>query len=160
MLKEFKEFALKGNVMDLAIGVIIGGAFGKIVTSLVQDLIMPVFSLLTSGIDFKDMGYKHGDVTIAYGNFIQTVVDFLIISFSIFLAVKLINRARRKQEATVDAASAAKAASGAVSGGASGSAGAVPAAQAQGLSQQSNESKQAELELLTEIRDLLKSKKG
>lgn len=160
MLKEFKEFALKGNVMDLAIGVIIGGAFGKIVTSLVQDLIMPVFSLLTSGIDFKDMGYKHGNVTIAYGNFIQTVVDFLIISFSIFLAVKLINRARRKQEATVDAASAAKAASGAVSGGASGAAGAVPAAQAQDQPQQSNESKQAELELLTEIRDLLKSKKG
>lgn len=161
MLKEFKEFALKGNVMDLAIGVIIGGAFGKIVTSLVQDLIMPIFGLMTSGIDFKDMGYKHGNVTIAYGNFIQTVVDFLIISFSIFLAVKLINRARRKQEATVDAASAAKAAaSGAVSGGASGAAGAVPAAQAQGQSQQSNESKQAELELLTEIRDLLKSKKG
>lgn len=154
MLKEFKEFALKGNVMDLAIGVIIGGAFGKIVTSLVQDLIMPIFSLMTSGIDFKDMGYKHGDVTIAYGNFIQTVVDFVIISFSIFLAVKLINRARRKQEVEVDTASAA------VSGGASGAAGAVPAAQAQGQSQQTNESKQAELELLTEIRDLLKSKKG
>ena len=160
MLKEFKEFALKGNVIDLAIGVIIGGAFGKIVTSLVQDLIMPIFGLMTSGMNFEKMMCVSGDVTIKYGNFIQTVVDFVIISFSIFLAVKLINRARRKQEIEVDTASAAKAASGAVSGGASGAAGAVPAAQAQGQSQQSNESKQAELELLTEIRDLLKSKKG
>jgi large conductance mechanosensitive channel len=160
VLKEFKEFALKGNVMDLAIGVIIGGAFGKIVTSLVQDLIMPIFGLMTSGMNFENMAYVSGDVTIKYGNFIQTVVDFVIISFSIFLAVKLINRARRKQEIEVDAASAAKSASGVVSGGASGAAGAAPAAQAQGQSQQSNESKQAELELLTEIRDLLKSKKG
>ena len=161
MLKEFKEFALKGNVMDLAIGVIIGGAFGKIVTSLVQDLIMPVFGLLTSGMNFEDMAYVSGDVTIKYGNFIQTVVDFIIISFSIFLAVKLINRARRKQETTVDAAAAAKAASGAASGGTSGAApGAASATQSQGQSQQSDESKQAELELLTEIRDLLKSKQG
>lgn len=99
MLKEFKEFALKGNVIDLAVGVIIGGAFGKIVTSLVNDLIMPIFALITSGMDFTKMKYVIGDVTINYGNFIQNVVDFLIIAFSIFIAIKLINRARRKEEA-------------------------------------------------------------
>ena len=166
MLKEFKEFALKGNVMDLAIGVIIGGAFGKIVTSLVQDLIMPIFGLMTSGMNFDKMMYVSGDVTIRYGSFIQTVVDFVIISFSIFIAVKLINRARKKEEVQVDAASAAKAASGAVSGGGGAPGASAPAAsQPQGQSpsgsqsQQLNQEQQAELELLTEIRDLLKAKK-
>ncbi|QOX65044.1 large conductance mechanosensitive channel protein MscL [Anoxybacterium hadale] len=156
MLKEFKEFALKGNVMDLAIGVIIGGAFGKIVTSLVQDLIMPIFALLTSGMNFEDMAYVSGNVTIKYGSFIQTVVDFLIISFSIFIAVKLINRARKKEEVEVDAASAAKAASGAVSAPQAGSSAQAP--QPQGPSQSGGQSQQAELELLTEIRDLLKKR--
>lgn len=160
MLKEFKEFALKGNVMDLAIGVIIGGAFGKIVTSLVQDLIMPVFALMTSGVDFKDMAYVSGDVTIAYGNFIQTVVDFLIISFSIFVAVKLINRARKKEEPALgDAQAQAQAQIQA-------QAGKPPKVQPQQAQpqqptqqQQTQQSTlQTEQELLTEIRDLLKSK--
>jgi len=94
MLKEFKEFALKGNVIDLAVAVVIGGAFGKIVTSLVNDLIMPVLALITSKTDFTKMTATVGDVTIAYGNFIQSVVDFLFIAISVFIAVKLINEAR------------------------------------------------------------------
>lgn len=105
MLKEFKEFALKGNVIDLAVGVIIGGAFGKIVTSLVGDLIMPIFGFLTSGMDFKDMKFvlsqavgDKPEAAILYGNFIQNVIDFLIIAFCIFIAVKLINKARKKEQ--------------------------------------------------------------
>ncbi len=124
MLKEFKEFALKGNVIDLAVGVIIGGAFGKIVTSLVNDLVMPAIAFLTSGVDFTEMKATVGKVTFAYGNFIQSVADFLIIAFSIFIAVRLINKSRQKE--------AANAAPG-------------------------EPSKQTEQELLTEIRDLLKS---
>ena len=96
MLKEFKEFALKGNVIDLAVAVVIGGAFGKIVTSLVNDLIMPVLALITSKTDFTKMTATVGDVTIAYGSFIQSVVDFLFIAFSVFIAVKLINEARNR----------------------------------------------------------------
>ena len=99
MLKEFKEFALKGNVIDLAVGVVIGGAFGKIVTSLVNDIIMPLLSLIIGGISFSDMKYvitpASGDVAevaILYGNFIQTTIDFVIIAFSIFLCIKLISR--------------------------------------------------------------------
>lgn len=92
MLKEFKEFAMKGNVMDLAIGVVIGGAFQKIVTSLVEDIIMPSISLLTGKIDFSDMVLTIGDVSIKYGNFITMIVNFLIISFSIFLVVKYLNK--------------------------------------------------------------------
>ena len=92
MLKEFKEFAMKGNVMDLAIGVVIGAAFQKIVTSLVEDIIMPCISVLTGKIDFSDMVFTVGSVSIKYGNFITTVVNFLIISFSIFLIVKYINK--------------------------------------------------------------------
>lgn len=102
MWKEFKEFALKGNVIDLAVAVVIGGAFGKIVTSLVNDLLMPIIALLTSGLDFTQMVYATagGKVVIAYGNFIQSIVDFVLIAFSIFLAVKLIGKARKKQEAS------------------------------------------------------------
>ena len=92
MLKEFKEFAMKGNVMDLAVGVVIGGAFQKIVNSLVEDLIMPCISILTGKIDFSDMVLKIGSASINYGNFITTIVNFLIISFSIFLLVKYINK--------------------------------------------------------------------
>ncbi len=92
MLKEFKEFALKGNIMDLAIGVVIGGAFQKIVTSLVQDIIMPCISVITKGIDFSEMAIQIGDASIKYGNFITAIVDFLIIAFSIFLAVKYLNK--------------------------------------------------------------------
>jgi len=98
MWKEFKEFAIKGNVMDLAIGVIIGGAFGKIVTSLVNDIIMPIFGLILGGIDFTGLEFKAGTAVVKYGAFIQSVVDFLIIAFSIFLFVRSINRFKKKEE--------------------------------------------------------------
>ncbi|USG64328.1 large conductance mechanosensitive channel protein MscL [Brevibacillus ruminantium] len=112
MLKEFKEFALKGNVIDLAVGVVIGGAFGKIVTSLVNDIIMPTVGLLLGKIDFTNLYINLGDkvyptlaaakedgaATINYGLFINTVIDFLIIAFAIFIAVKQVNRFRKKNE--------------------------------------------------------------
>ena len=104
MLKEFKAFALKGNVIDLAVAVIIGGAFGKIVTSLVNDLIMPAIGVLLGGVNFTDLKYvitpaseNIAEAAILYGAFIQSVVDFLIIAFSIFLFVKLLS-ARKKKE--------------------------------------------------------------
>lgn len=98
MLKEFKEFAMKGNVMDLAIGVVIGTAFQKIVNSLVQDIIMPCVSIITGRIDFSDMVFKVGNASIKYGNFITTVVNFLIISFSIFLVVRYLNKLNKLKE--------------------------------------------------------------
>ena len=104
MLKEFKEFAMKGNVMDLAIAVIVGGAFGKIVTSLVNDILMPVLGIILGGINFTDLKFviapASGDVAEAafrYGAFIQSVIDFLIISFCIFLFVKLISSFKKKE---------------------------------------------------------------
>ena len=129
MIKEFKEFALRGNVVDLAVGVIIGGAFGKIVSSFVADVVMPPIGVLLGGVDFKDLAYVLKEasegveaVTIKYGAFAQTVIDFIIIAFVIFIAVKGMNSLKRKE---VEA----------------------PAAPAE----PSNEEK-----LLTEIRDLLK----
>ena len=110
MLKDFKEFAFKGNVLDMAIGVIIGTAFGKIVTSLVKDMIMPIISILTGGINFTNLKFiitpKHGDIAenaIAYGTFIQNVVDFLIIAFCIFLFVRLIEKFKKKEEVKIEA---------------------------------------------------------
>jgi len=109
-LTEFKEFAMKGNVIDMAVGVIIGGAFGKIVTSLVNDVIMPVVGLATGGIDFKEHRYvmkeavMNGEevvspaVNLEYGMFIQNIVDFLIVAFCIFMAIKFINRFKKKVE--------------------------------------------------------------
>ena len=97
-LKEFKTFAMKGNVMDMAVGVIIGGAFGKIVSSLVDDVLMPVIGMLTGGIDFKDLALTVGDANIKYGNFLKNVIDFLIIAFSIFIMIKAINRLIHKRE--------------------------------------------------------------
>ena len=97
MLKEFKEFISKGNVIDLAVGVIIGGAFGKIVSSLVNDIIMPLVGILLGGLDFRSLTIKIKDSTIAYGSFIQNVVDFLIISASIFLAIKVLNGFKKKR---------------------------------------------------------------
>lgn len=94
MWKEFKQFAMKGNVIDLAVGVIIGGAFGKIVSSLVADIIMPLVGLIIGVVDFSALAYGK----LAYGKFIQTVVDFLIISFSIFLFVKFLNHFKKKEE--------------------------------------------------------------
>ena len=98
MLKEFKEFALKGNIMDMAVGVVIGGAFQKIVNSLVNDIIMPAISVLTGNVDFSDMVFTVGNASIKYGNFITTIVDFLIIAFSIFLVVKYINKLNKLKE--------------------------------------------------------------
>ena len=132
MWKEFKEFAFKGNVIDMAVGVIIGGAFGKIVTSLVSDIITPLIGKLTAGIDFKNLKYVISvaadgtENALNYGMFIQNIIDFLIIAFSIFLFVKLINTAREKFEKKAEAIEEAK-----------------------GPSTE---------ELLTEIRDLLKDK--
>lgn len=104
-LTEFKEFAVKGNVIDMAVGVIIGGAFGKIVTSLVNDVIMPVIGKITGGISFTDLKYEltpaNGDVAavyLNYGQFIQNVVDFLIIAFCIFLMIKGIMKLKKKKE--------------------------------------------------------------
>lgn len=98
MWKEFKEFATRGNVIDLAIGVIIGGAFQKIVTSLVNDLVMPSISIITGKIDFTDLKFTLGEVSINYGNFITSVIDFLIIAFVIFLVVRYINKLNKKLE--------------------------------------------------------------
>ena len=89
MLKEFKEFALKGNVVDLAVAVVIGGAFGKIVSSLGDSIIMPLVGILIGGIDFSSLSLTIGNASIKYGEFIQSVIDFLIISFAIFLFIKL-----------------------------------------------------------------------
>jgi large conductance mechanosensitive channel len=106
MLKEFKEFAMKGNVVDLAVGVIIGAAFGKIVSSLVGDVFMPVLGLITGGINFSDMAVTLKEaaggkpaVLLAYGKFIQATIDFIIVAFAIFLFIKAINSFKRKQEA-------------------------------------------------------------
>lgn len=137
--KEFKEFAVKGNVVDMSIGVIIGGAFGKIVSSLVADVIMPPIGLMVGGVNFKDWAITlkeavmQGEevvtpaITLNAGNFLQTVFDFMIIALTIFLVVKGINKMKRKKEEAP-----------------------APAAPPE----PSNEEK-----LLTEIRDLLKEKK-
>ena len=130
LFKEFKEFAVKGNVMDMAIGVVIGGAFGKIVTSLVSDIIMPLIGAVTGGLNFtewkwviKEAAGDTPELALTWGNFIQVIFDFLIIAFCIFLVVKGINSLKKKQEPAPEA----------------------PA----GPTQE---------ELLTEIRDLLKNK--
>jgi len=136
MLKEFREFAMKGNVVDLAIGIVIGAAFGAIVSSLVNDLVMPIIGVATGGLDFSNYfialsskvtatnladAKKQGAV-LAYGSFIQLVVNFLIVAFSLFIVIRLMNQLKRREEAK--AAEPAKAS--------------------------------AEVALLTEIRDLLK----
>lgn len=139
MLQEFKTFAMRGNVVDMAVGIIIGGAFGKIVSSVVGDLIMPAVGLLVGGVNFTDLkivmkdAVLEGDkvitpaVSLNYGNFIQVVFDFLIVAFAVFLLIKGINALNRKKEA--------------------------PAAPA------TPSAPPADVQLLTEIRDLLKEKK-
>lgn len=97
-VKEFKEFAVKGNVMDMAVGVIIGGAFGKIVSSVVDDLLMPLVGMLTGGVDFTKLSVKVGEATVTYGNLIQNIIDFLIVAFCIFLMVKGINKFKKQPE--------------------------------------------------------------
>lgn len=98
MLNDFKKFALKGNVIDLAVGVIIGGAFGKIVTSLVNDIIMPLVGFLLGGVDISKASIPFNGEELMYGAFIQTVLDFLIISFSIFLFIRFFQRFKKKEE--------------------------------------------------------------
>lgn len=114
-IKEFKEFAVKGNVIDLAVGVVIGGAFSKIVTSLVNDIIMPVVGILTGGINFSEYKITLKEaignlpaVTLNLGNFIQTAVNFLIISFCIFLFIKLINKIKISNNKVEDSSSKEK----------------------------------------------------
>ncbi len=98
MIKEFKEFINKGNVMDMAVGVIIGAAFGAIITSLVNDIIMPLVGIITGGVDVTNLSVKVGDATLAYGNFIQAIINFLIIALVIFLMVKAVNKLTKKKE--------------------------------------------------------------
>lgn len=97
-INEFKTFISRGNVVDLAVGVVIGGAFGKIVTSLVADIIMPLVGLILGGIDFTAGKIEYKAAVIYYGNFIQTIVDFLIIAFCIFMVVKLVNKFFKKEK--------------------------------------------------------------
>lgn len=131
MLKEFKTFISKGNVLDLAVGVIIGGAFGKIVTSLVDDIIMPLVGLLMGGINFSNLSIKVSKAKVMYGSFIQNVVDFLIVAFCIFIVVKAFNKLNAKVEAK------------------------------KAKEKKQEEAKKAEnIVLLEEIRDLLKEKKA
>ena len=133
LIQEFKAFAARGNVIDMAVGIIIGAAFGKIVSSFVGDVIMPPIGLILGGVDFSDLAVTlkaaEGSapaVVIAYGKFIQTIIDFLIISFAIFMGLKAINTLKKKQEEEA----------------------AAPAAPTK------------DQELLTEIRDLLKAQQG
>lgn len=112
MVKEFKEFAMKGNVVDMAVGIIIGGAFGKIVSSMVNDIIMPIVGMLTGGVDFSQLyanlsgneresleaAREAGDAVVAYGAFVQNVVDFIIVAFAIFMAIRAMNNLRKKEE--------------------------------------------------------------
>lgn len=104
--KEFREFAVKGNVVDLAVGVVIGAAFGKIVSSLVGDLVMPLVGTIVGGVDFSSLAITVGSATLNYGKFIQTCIDFLIIAWAIFIVVKIINRLKREEKAPVPAAPA------------------------------------------------------
>ncbi len=106
ILQEFKQFAMRGNVIDMAVGVIIGGAFGKIVSSLVADIIMPPIGLLVGNVNFTDLSIvlrkateETAAVTLNYGNFLQQVFDFLIVAWAIFMFIKLINLAKKKEEA-------------------------------------------------------------
>ena len=106
MMKEFKDFAMKGNVVDMAVGIIIGAAFGKIIASFVGDVLMPPIGMLMGGVDFTAMAYTLKEavgetpaVTIGYGKFIQVLVDFLIVAFAIFMAVKAMNNMKKKEEA-------------------------------------------------------------
>lgn len=97
-IKEFKEFAVKGNMLDMAVGIIIGAAFGKIVSSLVDNVLMPLIGTLTGGIDLTTLAITVGEANIEYGIFLQNVIDFIIVAFSIFIMIKAINRLNRKKE--------------------------------------------------------------
>ena len=103
MLKEFKDFVMRGNVLDLAVAVIIGGAFGKIVGSLVNDIIMPLIGVVMGGVNFADLSLPVGQAVVKYGAFIQTIVDFLIIAFVIFLIIKAANNMKKPAPAAAPA---------------------------------------------------------
>lgn len=150
LFKEFREFALKGNVIDLAVGVIIGGAFGKVVSSLVSDIIMPLVGVLTGGISFKDMKYvikaaagETPEVAVNYGVFIDTIVNLLIVAASIFFVIKVMNKVRKlAEEKLLKSEADAKATED------------VAAAEA---AKKAEEEANAEQKLLEEIRDILKA---
>ena len=97
MLKEFREFAMRGNVMDLAVAVIIGGAFGKIITSLVNDVLMPLIGLVLGGINFSELAFSVGDAVVMWGAFVQSVIDFVIVAFVIFMLVRAMNRFKKPE---------------------------------------------------------------
>ena len=97
MLKEFKEFVMRGNVLDLAVAVIIGGAFGKIISSLVNDILMPLIGLLMGGVDFAGLSFTVGNAVVTWGNFVQAIVDFVIVAFVIFMLVRAANQARKRK---------------------------------------------------------------
>jgi len=110
MMSEFKSFAMRGNVIDMAVGIVIGGAFGKIVSSFVNDVLMPPIGMMMGGVDFSDLAVvlqeASGDVaavTLNYGSFVQTVVDFLIIAFAIFMVIKAMNNMKKKEEEAPEA---------------------------------------------------------
>ena len=98
MWKDFKKFALKGNVLDLAVAVVIGAAFGKVVSSLVEDIIMPVVGILVGGISVENWSYTFNDVVLNYGLFIQAIIDFFIIAFSIFMVIRIFTKLKRKKD--------------------------------------------------------------
>ena len=98
MLKEFKEFLMRGSVVDLAVAVVIGGAFGAIVTSLVDDILMPLIGALMGGLDFTTLSFTVGDAVIAYGNFIQVTINFIIIAFAIFMMIKAFNKIKKEED--------------------------------------------------------------
>ncbi|HMD81492.1 MAG TPA: large conductance mechanosensitive channel protein MscL [Anaerolineales bacterium] len=100
MLKEFREFALRGNVLDLAIAVIIGGAFGKIITSLVADVLMPLIGLVLGGINFSEQAFTVGAAVVKWGLFVQSIIDFVIIALVIFMLVRTMNRLKREEPVT------------------------------------------------------------
>ncbi|MEL7296785.1 MAG: large-conductance mechanosensitive channel protein MscL [Pseudomonadota bacterium] len=104
MFAEFKKFAMRGNVVDMAVGIIIGAAFGKIVSSFVKDVIMPPIGMIMGNVDFSDLAVKIGEtaegeaINIAYGTFFNTVIDFLIVAFAIFMAVRVMNKLKKQEE--------------------------------------------------------------
>jgi large conductance mechanosensitive channel len=98
LIKEFRDFAMRGNVVDLAVGVIIGGAFGGIVNSLVGDILMPLLGVISGGINFNDRSIEIGDAIIAYGKFIQAVISFIIIAFALFMVIKGMNSLKKKED--------------------------------------------------------------
>ena len=108
MLKEFRDFVMRGNVLDLAIAVILGAAFGAIITSLVNDILMPLIGIVLGGVDFTTLTYQVGNAVVSYGKFIQAIINFLVIAFVLFLIIRSINRFKKKEAAPAPAAPTTK----------------------------------------------------